>query len=70
MPRCGWKPQGYEPCTKEIGHEGKCRCKLVDFEVEKESLESVAIDFERTPEELEALWWESVEGMFGKRGSA
>jgi len=70
VPRCGYKPQGYEPCIKELGHEGKCRCKLVDFESVAVDLESVAIDFDSTPSQLEELFRASIEGMYGRFGKA
>ncbi len=75
VPRCGYKPHGYLGCTRELGHEGPCAHKLdpaigVDPGSVVVDLESVATDFESTPERLEELYWETFEAMFGKRGKA
>lgn len=70
MTKCGWKAHGFTPCTLDLGHEGKCNGRLVDFESVAIDLESVAIDFQSTPEDLERLFWETFEAMFGKRAQA
>lgn len=70
MTKCGFKPHGYTPCPRDLGHEGPCAHELVDFKSVAIDLRSVAIDFDSTPEELERLFWETFEAMFGKRGSA
>lgn len=75
MPRCGFKPHGYTPCARELGHEGPCGHRL-DPAITSDptsvvvDLSLVAMDFGTTPEDLDALYWDVFEAMFGKRGKA
>lgn len=70
VPKCGYKPEGYEACTLDLGHEGECKCKLVDLFAVTVDLSAVAPDLGSSKEALETLFWEKIEGMFGKRGHA
>lgn len=65
--KCGRKPIGYKECPRDEGHEGPCAHE-VDLAAVALSLQDLGIDME--PEELDELYWETLEGLYGKRGLA
>lgn len=68
--KCGYAPLGYTPCPREHEHDGPC-CHEVD-------LASVALDLKTADigldgmdaDDLDDLYWETLEGIYGKRGYA
>lgn len=64
---CGRKPLGYTACPRELEHDGPCAHE-VDLEAVAIDLKTVGIDLE--PDDLDELYWETLEGMYGKRGLA
>lgn len=65
--KCHRQPLGYTACPREYGHAGECEHE-VDLASVALNLQELGIDME--PEELDELYWETLEGMFGKRGLA
>lgn len=68
MPRCGFKPLGYTPCTRELGHEGPC-AHDVDLDAVAVDLQAIGIDVS-SAQELDEFFWKTLEGIYGKRAKA
>ena len=68
MPRCGYKPMGYKPCTRDLGHEGPC-AHDVDLDAVAVDLQAIGIDVS-SAKELDEFFWATLEGIYGKRGLA
>lgn len=65
--KCGRQPLGYTACPRELEHTGPCAHE-VDLAAVAVDLQDLGIDMEA--EDLDELYWETLEGMFGKRGLA